>query len=535
MFGATALRTLSFPVAAAVTSSAALRTADGRAARADKITDDIPPPTYTTVPNMIGGDVKIAELLHLRDLGFASKNVPNTEYFFGGKDAGFSKSSTGQKYSKMIGENDCVLVDIVQTDSSSKPGAGGPKNMTAYHRSGPREYLHFQPKKVRAAIVNCGGLCPGLNDVVHHLVGTLTHNYDVEKIYGIRGGYYGFGTNKNGPPLELTTDMVKDIHQMGGSFLGSGRGGYDEERIVEFLKKEKINQVYVIGGDGTHRGIYKLSQACANRGLNIAVAGVPKTIDNDIALIDRSFGFQSSVQAAQDAITTAETEARGNMPNGIGLVKLMGRSSGYIAAYSTLAHGSVDLCLVPEVPMCIDGPLSCLEHLENIVEQKGYAVAVVAEGAGEELLGENAEVDAGGNKKLPQIGEFMKSKIAEHFKSKGKEATVKYIDPSYMIRSVPANADDSYYCSLLGQGAVHAAMAGYTGFSIGLVNNHTVLLPIPALVAKSPRTMNKHGRTWERVLAVTHQPDVHTAGSSKPAKATPAPASSSWFGFGAKK
>lgn len=242
--------------------------------------------------------------------------------------------------------------------------------------------------------------------------------------------------------------------------------------------------------------------------MNVSVAGIPKTIDNDIDHIDHTFGFASAVEAAQVAIRSAKTEAVCNLPNGVGIVKLMGRSAGYIAAHSTMASGDVDLCLVPEVPLVLEGEKGCLPHLWRRVKSQGYAVVVVAEGAGEEVLGTSAEKDASGNKKLPKIGEFMKHQVEEYFKKQGETATVKYIDPSYTVRSVAANAADSLYCMQLGQNAVHGAMAGFTGFSVGLCNNRMVFLPIPELVATSPRNMNPRGRTWERVLALTRQPNT---------------------------
>lgn len=242
--------------------------------------------------------------------------------------------------------------------------------------------------------------------------------------------------------------------------------------------------------------------------MNVAVAGIPKTIDNDVDYIDHSFGFASAVEAALTAIRSAKTEATCNKPNGIGIVKLMGRSAGFIAAHATMSSSDVDLCLVPEVPLVLDGPTGCLPHLRRRVREQGYAVVVVAEGAGEEILGVSAEVDAGGNRKLPAIGEFMKDQIVEYYSKHGEEATVKYIDPSYTVRSVPANAADSLYCMQLAQNAVHGAMAGFTGFSVGLCNNKMVFLPIPELVATSPRSMDPRGRTWERVLALTRQPNT---------------------------
>ena len=400
-------------------------------------------------------------------------------------------------YNKIINPNDYIISDIVRKQNSNKPSE-------AYIRAGPRAHIHFDPKEVNAAIVTCGGLCPGLNNVIRELVHSLYYLYDCSSVLGIIGGYNGF--NGDYKAVKLTPEYVADCHHHGGTILASSRGGFDLEKILSFIDDHNINQLFIIGGDGTHRGAYRISHEVIKRGLNVAVAGIPKTIDNDVDLIDRSFGFQTSVEAAQAAILSAKTEAKCNLPNGIGIVKLMGRSAGYIAAHATLASGDVDLCIVPEVPMNLYGCNGYLDFIEQRVKEQGHAVVVVAEGAGEEVLGESAEKDAGGNKKLPKIGEFLKSAIEGHFKSKSKVATVKYIDPSYMIRSVPANASDSLYCMLLAQNAVHGTMAGYTGFSTGLVNNRMVYIPIPRLVESSPRVMDPNGRTWERVRAMTRQP-----------------------------
>lgn len=411
-------------------------------------------------------------------------------------------SSNITQYNQLIGTHECILGKILR-----KPGTDIQRT-TAYVRAGPRPMLHFDPATVNAAIVTCGGLCPGLNNVIREITNSLIFSYGVKgKIWGIQGGFKGF-YDSTLPAVELTASVVEDIHHQGGTVLGSSRGGFDFEKILKFIKEKDIKQLYVIGGDGTHRGAFKIHEGCMKQGMNVSVAGIPKTIDNDVDYIDRSFGFESAVEAAQDAIRCAKIEASCNLPNGIGIVKLMGRSSGFIAAFSTLCSGDVDLCLVPEVPLILDGEHGCLPHLYRTVKQKGFAVVVVAEGAGEEVLGESMEKDASGNKKLPAIGEFMKKSIEAYFKSLDDEATVKYIDPSYMVRSVPANASDSLYCMQLAQNAVHGSMAGFTGFSVGLCNNKMVLLPIPYLVSTSPRMMNSHGRTWERVLSKTRQPNT---------------------------
>lgn len=439
-------------------------------------------------------DVKVNQIyLHevesLRD-SFPSSNISND-------DIG------GISYNKVLGTDDFILADIVRKQDTSCTSE-------AYVRAGPRSVLHFNPKTVSAAIVTCGGLCPGLNNVIRELVHGLQYLYNVDKIYGIRGGFNGFNDESESTysHIMLNVDVVADCHHQGGSILASSRGGFDLVKIIEFLKKYNIDQLYVIGGDGTHRGAYLISQEALKLKMNVSIVGIPKTIDNDVDLIDRSFGFQTSVEAAQAAIDSAKTEARCNLPNGIGIVKLMGRSAGFIAAHATLGSGDVDLCLVPEVRIELEGENGCLPFLIERVKDKGHAVVVVAEGAGEELLGQSVDLDAGGNRKLPAIGDFMRAKIIEYFRRDGMEATVKYIDPSYMIRSVPANATDALLCMLLAQNAVHGAMAGLTAFSVGLVNNRVVFIPIPRLVATSPRFMDPGGRTWERVTAMTRQPST---------------------------
>lgn len=415
------------------------------------------------------------------------------------------EDSSKLEYNQVLGDEDFILSDIVSSGSRTTSSS------EAFVRAGPRGRTHFNPVKVRAAIVTCGGLCPGLNNVIREVVHALTYLYKAESILGIKGGFNGFSGRPGYEPIKLDLAAVSLCHHQGGTILASSRGGFDLDVIVAFLKKHRIDQLYVIGGDGTHRGANAIADTCLANKLNIAVVGIPKTIDNDVDLIDRSFGFTTSVEAAQQSIVSAKTEAKCNMPNGIGIVKLMGRSAGFIAAHAALASGDVDLCLVPECRIELEGENGCLPFLMQRVKENGHAVIVVAEGAGEELLGSSAEVDAGGNRKLPAIGDLMKRKIVEYWKAHDSEATVKYIDPSYMIRSIPANSSDSLYCMLLGQNAVHGAMAGYTAFSVGLVNNRVVYIPITRLVATSPRKMDPFGRTWERILAMTRQPAMEAS------------------------
>lgn len=413
---------------------------------------------------------------------------------------GTGSSHVDMEYNRLVSDDELVLVDLVR-----RPGMGSVSR--AFHLAGPRETLHFDPSSVNAAIVTCGGLCPGLNNVIRELVHSLTYLYGAKTVYGITGGFHGFHSDEY-TPVVLTNELVENIHHEGGTVLRSARGGFDVDKILAFLRERDVSQLYVIGGDGTHRGAYAISRACVDAGLNVAVAGIPKTIDNDVDYIDRSFGFSTAVEAAQAGIRTAKTEAMCNVPNGIGIIKLMGRSAGFLAAFAALGSGDVDLVLVPEVPIVLDGPDGILPYLRRRVKEHKFAVVVVAEGAGEELLGVSEEVDAGGNRARPKIGQFVREKIEEYFEGFGETATIKYIDPSYTVRSVPANGADSLYCMQLAQNAVHGAMAGMTGFSVGLVNNCIVYLPIPQLVATSPRTMDPHGMTWERIVAMTGQPNT---------------------------
>jgi len=308
----------------------------------------------------------------------------------------------------------------------------------------------------------------------------------------------------------LTPETVRGLHNLGGTLLGSSRGGFDLQKIMDAVESKGLNQLYIIGGDGTHRGAIELAQEGVKRGLKLTVTGIPKTIDNDIGVIDWSFGFNTACAEARKAIRSAVVEAS-CAPNGIGVVKLMGREAGHITAISTLASREVDLCLIPEVPFPMGGPDGILAHIEGSVRSQGYCVVVVAEGAGQELLKSTNQRDESGNKVLPEIGMYLQKEIQSHFAKKGMNASIKYHDPSYMIRSVPANASDSVLCMLLALNAVHGAMAGYTGFTSAVVNNRTVLLPMSIIAASSPSYLNPQGRTWERVCNLTHQPRWETA------------------------
>jgi 6-phosphofructokinase 1 len=403
-----------------------------------------------------------------------------------------------------ISENDRVLLDDTLARISSR---GVPPNeLPGLEPCGPRRKIFFDPAKTRAAIVTCGGLCPGLNDVIAGLVRTLTYHYRVRRIVGIRNGYQGFVPSYGHDVVDLTPESVRDIATDGGTVLGTSRGPQDPEEIVDCLERLHVNVLFVVGGDGSMRGAMQIAREVAERGLLIAVVGIPKTIDNDIPYIDQSFGFQTAFSLASDAIRAAQVEAK-STANGIGLVKLMGRHSGFIACYAALARSGADAVLIPEVPFALDGEHGLLAHVRRRVSERGHAVVVVAEGAGQELLGghESDARDASGNAKLHDIGPWLRRRIGDHFSDAGIETSIRYIDPSYAIRSVPANPYDSVYCVRLSQAAVHAAMSGRTEMVVGRYRRRFVHIPMQVAVSRRNQ-VDPHGDLWLAVLESTGQP-----------------------------
>ncbi len=373
----------------------------------------------------------------------------------------------------------------------------------AMELAGPREKIFFDPKELCCGIVTCGGLCPGLNDVVRAVVMGLHDEYGVKKVYGFRYGYEGLVKKFGHVPMELTPKGVSRIAEMGGTILGSSRGNQDAGEMVDMLESLKIGILFTLGGDGTLRGAHDISQEINRRGLKIAVIGIPKTIDNDISFVQKTFGLETAVSEARRFTYAAHSEATGAR-NGIGLVKLMGRDSGFIAAYTTLADSQVNFCLVPEVPFTLSG---FLQTLEKRLKEKAHAVIVVAEGAGQDLLKKEggSKKDLSGNVLHDDIGVFLRNEIKAYFKKAGMEASVKYIDPSYTIRSMPAIAHDSAFCLLLGYAAVHAGMSGRTDMMVGSWKGEATHVPITLATSKRKK-IDLDGWLWEAVLASTGQP-----------------------------
>lgn len=375
----------------------------------------------------------------------------------------------------------------------------------SFEEAGPRERIFFEPSKTSVAVVTCGGLSPGLNNVIRSIFYELLENYKVGRVLGIRNGYLGLNASSGLEPIHLTKEFVEPIDKLGGTILGTSRGHQDPKVMADFLEANKIDILLCLGGDGTQRGAYALNQELRARGAKVAIVGIPKTIDNDVPYVRLSFGYTTALEKAAEVIRGAHVEAR-NVINGIGLVKLMGRHAGFIAAGASVVSQEVDFTLVPEIPFPLEGEHGLLAALERRILNRSHAVIVVAEGAGQHLFAnqENRK-DSSGNLLHQDIGGFLKHKIKAHFNAKKIPFALKYLDPSYHIRSVPANTYDRYLCDQMGRNAVHAAMAGKTGMMIGTEHGKAIHVPIPTVVGRTKK-LDLSGEMWRAVLESTAQP-----------------------------
>ncbi|MDL2321028.1 ATP-dependent 6-phosphofructokinase [Desulfosarcina sp. OttesenSCG-928-B08] len=404
-----------------------------------------------------------------------------------------------------VSDDERVLINIQTSDTAAMVDTGDAP--PSFELAGPRRKVYFDPAKVRCAIATCGGLCPGLNDIIRAVVLELHYRYGVKIIYGIRHGLQGFIPEYHHDFIDLTPKLVASINNRGGTILGSSRGAQDMDRVVDCLEVNNIGILFMVGGDGTLMAASKIADIIGQRNLKISVVGIPKTIDNDIHLLSRSFGFDTAVDVSRMAIQGAHNEALA-YPNGVGMIKLMGRHSGFIAATAALAQQDANFVLIPEVDFDLDGPRGLLAALEERLAKRGHAVIVVAEGAGQKFFqGVSEGRDASGNLQLNDIGTFLRDKIKAHFEFRKLPLNIKYIDPSYMIRSLPPNANDSVFCGFLGRDAVHAGMAGKTRLVIGHWNNHYVHLPMAATVGRR-KQINPGGKLWTTVLESTGQPPL---------------------------
>jgi 6-phosphofructokinase 1 len=398
--------------------------------------------------------------------------------------------------------NDALRVpEMIVHDPAAAPSAG-----LSFELAGPRARLFFDASETRAAVVTCGGLCPGLNDVIRSLYLELHHAYGVKEVLGFRGGYQGLDPARGAEPVVMTAAFVDGIHREGGTVLGTSRGPVDTAIAVDNLIRLGVNILFTIGGDGTQRGGNDLFQEAKRRGHALAVVGIPKTIDNDVPFVTRTFGYLTAVQEAAKVLDRAHTEAR-SVDHGISLVKLMGRHAGFITAGATIASQDVNFVLVPEVPFRLEGERGFLAALKARMQCRRHAVIAVAEGAGQDLLaGADVGRDASGNVKLKDIGLFLRDRIEAYFKNEQIPVVMRYFDPSYLVRSSPANSEDSILCDLFARYAVHAAMAGKTGLVIGYLHNHFIHVPIELLTSRK-KAMDPEGFAWSAVLAATGQPE----------------------------
>jgi len=374
-----------------------------------------------------------------------------------------------------------------------------------FELAGARQDLFFDPPETRAGIVTCGGLCPGLNDVIRSLFFEMHHAYAVKEVLGFRWGYQGLDPEHGAEPLVLTPELVDGIHLQGGTILGTSRGPVDKARAVDNLIRRRVNILFTIGGDGTQRGAREFFMEAQGRGYPLSLVGIPKTIDNDIPFVARSFGFLTAVQEAAKVLQRAHTEAR-SVQNGIALVKLMGRHAGFLTAEATVASQDVNFTLIPEVPFQLEGEGGFLAALERRVVKRAHAVIAVAEGSGQQLLGNAGnERDASGNVRLKDIGLFLHEKIKEWFKARKIPVVMRYFDPSYLVRSSPDNAEDSILCDQFARHAAHAAMSGRTGLVIGFLHDRFIHVPIELLATQQKR-LDPDSPAWSAVLATTGQP-----------------------------
>ena len=400
-----------------------------------------------------------------------------------------------------VHDNTCVLYQVTSAEGEEF------RTELKMERAGPRKHIYFDPSKTCAGMVTCGGLSPGLNNVIRSMFLELHYKYQIKDVIGFRYGYRGINPKRGIDPVVMTPEFIRMIHREGGSVLGCSRGAEEPSVLVDSLISNGINILFCIGGDGTLKGAHAIAEEVERRGEKIAIVGVPKTIDNDIAFVYKTFGFDSAVGIVREALQAAHTEAVG-APNGIGMVKVMGRDSGFIAAYGTLASMEVNFCLIPEVEFDLHGKGGLLDLVEARLRKRGHAVIVAAEGAGQKLFeGSSSATDESGNVLHRDIGLFLKDEINAYLKKTDLSFSLKYIDPSYIIRSVPANASDAIFCENLARNAVHAGMAGKTDVVIGLWHGLYVHLPVQ-LVTSARKTVNPESYLWRNVTGATGQPPV---------------------------
>mmetsp|Transcript_20291 Transcript_20291/g.48093 ORF Transcript_20291/g.48093 Transcript_20291/m.48093 type:complete len:415 (+) Transcript_20291:167-1411(+) len=400
-----------------------------------------------------------------------------------------------------INSSEMVAGNIIQNSDpdTQKPN---PLLSSGCLRANAARQLFWEPNKVKAAVVTCGGLCPGLNSIIRGVTKCLWNEYGVREILGITAGYNGLSDPETHPPVKLTEEMVRDIHMKGGSIIKAARGGFDAEKICDNLQRLGITVLFLVGGDGTQFAGHLLYEAARKRRLAVSIVGIPKSIDNDVVLFDRTFGFDTAVAKASEVIRNALVEAS-SCDRGVGIVKLMGRDSGFVAMHAATAADVVDLCMIPEVKVDMK---DVIEHVDATLAKKKYMVIAVAEGAGQELVSTGKQDDTG-HTVYGDIGVFLKDTLNKHLKASGGRTF--YIDPSYIIRSVPITPNDHIYCVRLANDAVHTAMRGYTGVCVGAMHNVVCMLP-SRLIASGKKKVRPHSSSWQGCVQTCNMPAALT-------------------------
>lgn len=280
----------------------------------------------------------------------------------------------------------------------------------------------------KIALLSGGGDCPGLNAVIRTITKTAIEKFGWEVI-GYVFGYRGLYTNNY---IDLTLDKVEDIYKEGGTILYSsnkdnlfdylvddGKGGKVKKDVsdvgVENLKKDGVDCLVVLGGDGTLTSARDFSR----KGVN--VIGVPKTMDNDLSCTDVTYGFMSAMSVGTEFIDRLQTTAKSH--HRVILCELMGRDAGWITLYAGLA-GNAAICLIPEIPFTLENIVKCVK--ERDAKGLPYTVIAVSEGA----------KYADGTKVIGKIVEDSPDPIRLGGIAKQLEGQLEKLIPNHEVRSV---------------------------------------------------------------------------------------------------
>lgn len=319
---------------------------------------------------------------------------------------------------------------------------------------------------MRVGVLTGGGDCPGLNAVIRAVVRKGVNEHGFEFV-GFRDGWRG---PLEGVTVPLGIEQCRGILPRGGTILGSSRTNPfavedGVERIRENLAAAGVDALVAIGGEDTLGVATRLAE------LGVAVVGVPKTIDNDLSGTDFTFGFDTAVNIATEAIdrlhTTAESHHR------VLVVEVMGRHAGWIALHSGIAGGA-SAVLIPEVPFDIDAVCA---HVETRFRSEYAPIIVVSEGAvpadGSEMTLSSGEKDAFGHVRLGGIGDRLAHEIEQRT---GKEARAVVL--GHIQRGGTPSAFDRWLATRFGLQAIDAVADGEFGVMVALRGTKIVRVPL---------------------------------------------------------